>query len=123
MNSKFLTPEERMIIQRFLRNGTPDEKILELRQRKSEELARFLDAQVPNTPVTWRILIKNNEIVCPLEEFLKTLSDLLEDRELPEKISQGTRFPALRDPRLSLLEELDKTLRIHGYPCKSCPGK
>lgn len=123
MNSKFLTPEERKIIQRYLRNGTPDENILELRQRKSEELARFLDTQVPNTPVTWRTLIKNNGIVCPLEEFQKTLSNLIEDRELPEKISQGKRFPALRDPRLSLLDELDKALRIHGYPCKSCPGK
>jgi len=123
MNSKFLTQEERMIIQRYLRNGTPDENILKLRQRKSEELARFLDTQVPNTPVTWRTLIKNNGIVCPLEEFQKTLSNLIEDRELPEKISQGKRFPALRDPRLSLLEELDKALRIHGYPCKSCPGK
>ena len=123
MNSKFLSPEERTIIQRYLKNGMADENILELRQRKSEELARFLDTQVPNTPVTWRTFIKNNEIVCPLEEFLKTLSDLIEDRELPDKISQGRRYPALRDPRLSLLEDLDEAFKIHGYPCKSCPGK
>lgn len=123
MDTEFLTPGERAIIQRFLRNGTPDESVLELRRRKTEELERYLDAQVPNTPVTWRTLIQDNEIACPLERFLDIFTDLIEDRELRHKISQGKRYPVLRDPRLSLLEDLDHALSTHRYPCKSCPGK
>jgi hypothetical protein len=123
MNTKFLTQEERNLIENFLRNGVLNSKIIKLQQVKMEELNNYLDARVPNTPVRWREFIHNNGIECPLENFLNTFSELIEESELPHLISLGARYPLLRDPRLSLLDDLDKTLNNHKYPCRNCPEK
>jgi hypothetical protein len=73
--------------------------------------------------LTWRTFLHNNAVPCPLDIFLGKLRELVEDVELPQKIEKGKQYPAARDPRLSLLEEMDSSLNVHGYPCKCCPDK
>ena len=123
MNSKFLTLEERTIIQRFLEKGVPTPSLIELKKSKSAELLLCLDSQVPNQKITWRTFLINNHVPCPLDVLIKKLGELVADTELPQKIEKGRHYPAARDPRLSLLEELDSSLNVHGYPCKCCPDK
>ena len=124
MNTNFLTPDERKLIQNFLENGIPTAPLIELKNRKNAELIQCLDSLVPCQKMTWRNFIITNKVDCPLDNFLNTFRDLLEDSDLPEKIEKGRRYPQATDPRISLLEKLEADLKVHGYPCEiCCPAK
>ena len=122
MGAEYLTSEERTIIQSFIENGVLTNPLIELKNRKSAELLQCLDSLVPCQSVTWRKLIarEDDTIDCPLNDFLITFENLLNDPELQQTIEKRRRYPSFRDERLSLLEKLDVDFKEHKYPCKIC---
>ena len=122
MGKRFLTPERRELISRFLQDGKKSQTLIILKNEMNAELNRYLDDVVPCSALTYRNANKKAGIQCPAEVLYRTFIDLLEDDDILEKILRQ-KYYSWRDPRFSLLDDYDRSLKDHWGNCRLCPER
>lgn len=112
-----LTSDEKEIISQFIRDRIKVPDLRELLLKYRPELTTALGQQLKNTSKTWE-----NVVDCPIDRFLLTLNDLLDDEKLPtESYKQDLGFYEYKRPQFYSLEIMLKPFEC-GFGCPLCPA-
>jgi len=122
MEKKFLTPERRKLINQFLQNGEKSQVLITLKNEMNSEIIQYLDDIQPNSALTYRNFNKEAGIHCPADILYKTFKDLLKDKDI-HKIIDRQKLYSWKDPRFSLLDDYDNSLKLHVGHCRLCPER
>lgn len=117
LKRRLLTPSEEEIISRFIRERVKVQELRELLIKYRPKLTNALGQQIKNTSKTWEQVVK-----CPIDKFLVTLKDLLEDENIPtEHRKRDLDFYKYKMSQFYSLESMLSDF-LCGYECPSCPA-
>ena len=77
----YLSQEEKKAVTDYIFKGEQVKIVTTLKESKRIELRHKLCARLPDTTLTYRMYLEKNDISCPIDAFLATLSAALEDEK------------------------------------------
>jgi hypothetical protein len=105
----YLTDEEKSAISDYLLYGLIAENLTQIEAKRRLEYNKQINKMVPNTALTYQTFNQKNDIICPIEVFLNSFSNILENAKL-------------RPENQDLLKKLETGISECGASCP-CPAE
>ena len=126
-NRRLLTPLEEKIISKFKQDKIKTTELRELLLKYRPKLTIALGQQVSVTNkdgqhIRYATKTKEKMADCPIDKFLLTLKDLLDDEKMPTaSLKRDLRFYEYKRPQFNSLEKMLKPF-LCGHECPNCPA-